>query len=808
VHRFFVKNKTNVAVLISYFLINLVFFYPLLLGKININGHLLVSYFELFGENISYKNIGWDQIRQLYPYISFNLDSIKNFSVPYWNPYIFSGTPHLANLQTSFFYPLSFLGFFLNTLTQWNLMRFSPYFLGAYFTYIYLREIKLKTLASYFGGLTFGFSLLMITWGEEVVYFPHSIIWLPLILYFIEKYYEKKDKKFLGFLILVTSTSIFAGFIQATIYTFIFIIFYLFFRFGYKYLILTKVGTNYFVAFSISILICAIQLGPSLELYFNSAREVYNPMLISAFLNPPQALLSLFAPDIFGNPSTWNFSHPGNSAYYESIYFIGISALLFALVAISNKSKNNLIKFFKITFIISVILSLNFVISKLQIYLKIPFFSSAIPNRILFIATFSLSVLSAYGANMYLVKKENNILKILVIIILIYTFLVIDLIIIYFYKWNTFNGNFQFAYTSLKNLILPIIIFSLSSLLLFAGNKIIKIKNFVLIVIILFALLNNFYLAQKFFSFSEKKFVYPQKDIIKFLQQHQGEYRTLNMTNNRLLNNILMQYKIYSPEGYDTSNIKSYLEFISLMNGNKIGDYSRTVAELKISKNPEDFIFDTTQRKLINLLGVKYLIVEKEKVPVLEKGNYIKVFSEESEKGFAVLENPEVSKRAFLVSEFEIYQTKNTKNMVNNYTQDSLNISSKILSPGFDYKNKIIIEESKPISSFKPSVGTADITTYRPNEVTINTRSDTPKFLFLSDNYYSGWKATIDGQQTDIIKANYTFRAVHLSEGTHIVRFYYDNDIYKISKYISLASLLAVIFIYFINFKKIRARLN
>lgn len=806
--RFFFKNRTHIVVLISYFLINLLFFYPILLDKVNINGHLLVSYFELFGENISYKNIGWDQIRQLYPYISFNLDAIKNLSVPFWNPYIFSGTPHLANLQTSFFYPLSFLGFFLSPHTHWNLMRFSPYFLGAYFTYFYLQEIKLKTLASFFGGLTFGFSLLMITWGEEVVFFPHTIIWLPLILYFIEKYFEKKDKKFLGLLILVTSISIFAGFIQATIYTYVLIVLYLLFRFSYKNLIVTKLGINYFIAFSISILICAIQLGPSLELYFNSAREIYNPAQISNFLNPPQSLLSLFAADIFGNPATWNFSHPGNSNYYESIYFIGIGALIFVIVAIYTRSKNRLIKFYKIAFMISVILSLNFVISKLQIYLKIPFFSSAIPNRILFIGTFSLSVLSAYGANLYLEKKESNILKILPIFISIYAFLIIDLAIIYYFAWNTFNGNFQFAYTSLKNLILPIVIFSLSSLLLFAGNRIIKIKNIVLIVIILFSLLNNFYLAQKFFSFSEKKYIYPQKDIIKFLQQHQGEYRTLNMTNNRLLNNILMQYKIYSPEGYDPSNIKSYLEFISLMNGNKIGNYSRTVAELKISKNPEDFIIDTTQRKLINLLGVKYLIVEKDKVSVLEKGNYIKVFSEESEKGFAVLENPEVLKRAFLVSDFETYQTKNTKNMINNYSQDSLDISSKILSPSFDYKNKIIIEGSKSIFIIKSSEGTADITTYRSNEVLINTRSETPKLLFLSDNYYSGWKATIDGQKTDIIKANYTFRAVYLNEGTHIVRFYYDSDIYKISKYISFVSLLTVFYIYFINNKKIKTKLH
>lgn len=801
--KFFSKNKTPIIVLLSYFFINLLIFYPIFLGKINFNGHLLVSFFSLFGENIAHKSIGWDQIRQLYPYISFNLESIKNFTVPYWNPYIFSGTPHLANLQTGFFYPLGLLGFFLSPQIFWNLMRFSPYFLGAFFTYIYLRHLKLPVLASFLGGQAYGFSLLMFTWGEEVVYFPHGIIWLPLILFFIEKYSESKEKKFLGLLTLASSISIFAGFIQATVYSFIFIFFYLISRFGFKKLIKNHLGINYAMAFLLAIMICSIQLLPSLEIYFNSAREIYNPTTLSNFLNPPQALLSILAPDIFGNPATRNFFHPGTSSYYESIYFVGIPVLIFALIALLFEKKDRLMKFFIGAFFVTVALSVNFTFSKLQILLNIPFISSTIPNRVLFIPTFCLSVLCAFGAAQYAKKRSKNINKILFILFAAYIFLFLDFAIIYKFKLVGFTGEYQHAITSLRNMILPFVIFLCTSILLLFGQKIFEFRKIILQMLIIIALLNNIYLAHKFFSFTERKYVYPQKDIFTFLTKNQGVYRTLNMTGDRLLNNILMQYKIYSPEGYDPSNNKHYLEFISLMNGNKKGDYSRTVAELKFSKDPQDFISDNSQKKLVNLLGVKYFIVEKVKAPVFVENNFKVVFTEDGEKGFAIIENPNVSKRAFLTSNFENYQNDNAKIITNNYSRRALDITSKILSPDFDSQNKIIIEANAPVLTGNPSGGIANIVSYGPNEVLINTESGNPNLLFLSDNYYPGWKATIDGQPTEILRADYIFRAVSLPAGSHLVRFYFDSDLYKIGKAMSLLGLLAVLLVYFVNHRRL-----
>ena len=41
----------------------------------------------------------------------------------------------------------------------------------------------------------------------------------------------------------------------------------------------------------------------------------------------------------------------------------------------------------------------------------------------------------------------------------------------------------------------------------------------------------------------------------------------------------------------------------------------------------------------------------------------------------------------------------------------------------------------------------------------------------LSDPYYPGWRAFVDGVETPILRADYLFRAIALPPGSHEVRF-------------------------------------
>ncbi len=60
-----------------------------------------------------------------------------------------------------------------------------------------------------------------------------------------------------------------------------------------------------------------------------------------------------------------------------------------------------------------------------------------------------------------------------------------------------------------------------------------------------------------------------------------------------------------------------------------------------------------------------------------------------------------------------------------------------------------------------------------PNRVTIRAALDAPGYLVLADTWYPGWRATVDGERVELLRANYGFRAVWLEAGEHVVRMIY-----------------------------------
>ena len=104
----------------------------------------------------------------------------------------------------------------------------------------------------------------------------------------------------------------------------------------------------------------------------------------------------------------------------------------------------------------------------------------------------------------------------------------------------------------------------------------------------------------------------------------------------------------------------------------------------------------------------------------------------------------------------------------------------RFYSNSFDFRKTIIVEENPNIVLNKEAKGKSEIISYTPNKIIIKVNTDSPALLFLSDNYYPGWEAFIDGSQTKIFRADYAFRAVVVPKGTHTVIFNYSPLSFKL----------------------------
>jgi hypothetical protein len=87
----------------------------------------------------------------------------------------------------------------------------------------------------------------------------------------------------------------------------------------------------------------------------------------------------------------------------------------------------------------------------------------------------------------------------------------------------------------------------------------------------------------------------------------------------------------------------------------------------------------------------------------------------------------------------------------------------------------------------------AAILAYAPERVEVEVKLDSPGWLVLTDTYYPGWQATLDGHPTEILPVNIMFRAVEVPAGEHTVVFEFKPRSVQLGMWISGGALAVLI---------------
>jgi len=121
-------------------------------------------------------------------------------------------------------------------------------------------------------------------------------------------------------------------------------------------------------------------------------------------------------------------------------------------------------------------------------------------------------------------------------------------------------------------------------------------------------------------------------------------------------------------------------------------------------------------------------------------------------------------------------------------------VLDRLLSDDFDPSRFVILEEEpvpdldQAVLPSEPDLRQARIALYSPHRIVVEADLQADGFLVLSDTYYPGWKAFVDGREDKIYQADYLFRAVFLKQGKHLVEFRYSPLSFRIGLGISLAA--------------------
>jgi hypothetical protein len=115
-----------------------------------------------------------------------------------------------------------------------------------------------------------------------------------------------------------------------------------------------------------------------------------------------------------------------------------------------------------------------------------------------------------------------------------------------------------------------------------------------------------------------------------------------------------------------------------------------------------------------------------------------------------------------------------------------IEILNSVKSNSFDPKEVVYLQDQKLNIDSIDSTVYANIIKYTDENIELNLKASGNNFLFVGNTFAKGWKAFIDGNETEIYRANHGYFGIIVPEGEHIVLISYAPDSFYISKYVAL----------------------
>ncbi|MCX5811447.1 MAG: YfhO family protein [Proteobacteria bacterium] len=669
------------------------------------------------------------------------------------------------------------------------------YFAGVT-TCLFLRYCKASKTASFAGGVVFMLSGYLMSVHNLL---PHlfSVSWFPLIIMFFLKYFDDKHKRYLAYTAISLTMQFLAGAPEIVIMTiFVLIIISIFLN-----LFTTDETPSGFIntiwkgikerAIAISLvillfmLLSSIQLFPFYELKTNSIRASglsYFEATIWSFAW--KDFIQFFLPDFYGymldTQKYWQ-----NQSWLKTVYLGVIPFVLSSFYFVSRDRR----KWIFITLIfISFLFALggNTLLYKLLYHIP-PFSSVRYPVKFLFVFFFVIAVTSGLGLDVFRKGIAENTGRVKnVVYISFYFGFILVLIWGYVVLFNDNIYNFldkigikppayhdiNFNLHNVKRFLFFSFLFCLMLLIYLR----VKHKKIVLQILLILLTTDLFLASYSFYATIPWKAYMENHDFLNNLitsknterffvtPKTNAEFNKFPQDRGILAAAYAPIFGLYAASGSEVLRVKQNEIFLNTMFG------TGTIEEAK---------------RGLDASGIRYLIASyKIKDNKFKTINSIKIGG----KKVYLYEYLAHTDRFLLFD--KIHFVNNEATAIEKLKDKSIDLKKELIliTDTEGNKNNLVIKDSKPVDIKNNKItvrtrgpeiknqktknehkGKVKLVSYLANTVILEYEADKDMFLYVSDTFYPGWKAYIDGRQTRIYRANLAFRAIEAPKGKHSV---------------------------------------
>jgi Bacterial membrane protein YfhO/6-pyruvoyl-tetrahydropterin synthase related domain len=777
------------------------------------------------------------------------LEIFPNFT---WSQYIFGGMPYVDAFHSDIWYPLTaplklLFGDNVPRAFGWNMIL--HVFLSGVTMYYCARTFKLSKLASSFAGIFFMFApylVSMVQPGHDGKMYVTALF--PLTMLFLER--GMNNGKFLDFTLLGAAIGllILTPHPQMSYFALWAIGFYFGFRIIMKLIqekriqAIFKPSVFFVGAVVLGLLISAIQFYPSFkyvkEFSPRSEEEVMTPekereryMYATSWSMNAEELEAQFIPNFCGSNATriedGNRSHAsqywGKNAFKDNSEYIGVFPLFLGLIGIIFVRNKRTWFFLGLAgFALVYALGASTPLFKIFYHLIPNVKHLRAPSMIMFIFSFSFCLLAAYGVNYIQTKlieekpeKKKQFFIYCAIVSGLYLLGALLMSAAGESVIKTFKSMFNSgvpddyllpsAFANIKDisiglwLLAAFLILSYFLLKMYANKK---VGVWVVAIMMFFGIVDAWRMDFKFITTDDPASYFAEKNVVRMIKSADQPYvdRVLNCDRGILRSsNYFAYHGIPMMFGYHGNQMKLYDQFWG--RAGKSNDHSLQY-QIYLNRNDQNDSNNGTLSWLnvpmMTIAGVKYLVFDYGTKPDGYDQYITKISTYETEKqdGLMLYENRESFGRCKLFHDYVVA-----------LDHDHALQMTHVFAEG--WKTRVILEADPGIEK-NPAADTigekAEILSYDPNKIVISTKLNSDGLLYLADCYYPAWKAYVDGEKTEIILANSTFRVVPLKAGEHMVEFKYQSETFKQASLMTGSSMLFVIIVIafnlYIHFKR------
>lgn len=678
-----------------------------------------------------------DITQVFHPGVLYAAREVRAGRFPFWNPYAYAGVPYFSNAQTALLFPLTALAFILPgglALTLMSVLKLSAAGLGIYW---FLRaSLAVAPLPAFTGALGFMLGSTLVAWMPWT--FASTMLFIPLLFGVIDRLRVTGDRRFVAVLALVVALDVLAGYPQGTLHALLAAGAWALARApggGVRFLARAAAGAGLGVA------LAAVQLVPFADYVRESSVFAYRSTWTPLFHVPAASAITFLLPEFYGTGvESW-----GQWQFNIQTTYVGLVPWLALPVALAARWRTAPARFFAALAV--VVAAVHYGVPGAGALATIPGMSLGTNLRLMPLLAFALCVLGALGLDAA-ARAAGDESAFLARLVRGWCLVLLLGALAWVLTFAAEPGARALTYALSTQYVVFAVLLCVGALALLgalAGGARRTRFKVALAAVQLASLLP---LAATYHPVFDTRWLYPTPPAVAWLQGHAGDARVL------MPGHLGLLYHLFEAHGYDGMTPRRIEEVIGAVGSRNA--FAQGFLDNPLVLHGSEPLSPVTAllSPARDLVGLRYIVL-----PPRAQALWPELTLAYDGPDARVFVNERALPRAFVTARARCVAD---------------GVALKLVRErAVDFATEVVLTDcaGAPAAGPPGAVARAVMRADEPGRVVVAATTDAPAYLVLTDTWFPGWRARVDGRDARLLRADHAFRAVFLPAGDHTVEF-------------------------------------